>query len=384
MATRVALLTNFIPPYRRPLYEQIARRVGELRVFASVRSESNRQWRPDWGGLEVTVQRTLSLRRTWRHPQGFEDVAYVHFPYDTLWQLLRYRPAVVLSAELGLRSLQAALYRRLAPRSRLVLWATLSEHSERGRGRLRTTLRRRLLRQADGVIVNGESGRRYVRGFGVEDRRIVTAPYTFAVEQYLDVPATRAADCAHRLLYVGQLVPRKGVDLLLGALARWGAAHPGEHAELIVAGDGEQRAALEALALPPNVAVSFLGNQDYARLKAVYAGAGILVFPTLADEWGLVVNEAMAAGLPVIGSLYGQSVEELVTDGETGWTFRPDRPDEFDAALGRALATPPAELDRMRAAARPRAARLTPEFVAGRICECIDRVMADATGLADD
>jgi glycosyltransferase involved in cell wall biosynthesis len=114
----------------------------------------------------------------------------------------------------------------------------------------------------------------------------------------------------------------------------------------------------------------------------VYADAGILAFPTLADEWGLVVNEAMAAGLPVLGSLYGQSVEELVTDGETGWTFRPDHVDEFDAALGRALATPAAELDRMRAVARGRAARLTPEFVAGRICEGIEQVTGAAAGSA--
>ena len=52
---------------------------------------------------------------------------------------------------------------------------------------------------------------------------------------------------------------------------------------------------------------------------------GVLVFPTLADEWGLVVNEALAAGVPVLGSLYSQAVEELVRDGENGWTFRPDR-----------------------------------------------------------
>lgn len=378
MTTRVALLTNFIPPYRRPLYEQIARRVGELRVFVSVASESNRQWQPDWGALDVIVQRTFSRKRTWRHPQGFEDVTYVHFPYDTLWQLWRYRPAVVLSAELGLRSLQAALYRRLMPRSRLILWATLSEHSERGRGRLRTLLRRWLLRQADGVVVNGNSGRNYVRGFGVNEQQIYIAPYTFAVDQLLDLPVTRPVDCAHRLLYVGQLIPRKGVDVLLGALARWGAAHPGERVELQLAGDGEQRAQLEALPLPANVLVEFLGNRDYTQLKAVYASTGILAFPTLADEWGLVVNEAMAAGLPVLGSLYGQSVEELVTEGETGWTFRPDFPEEIDTALGRALATPPAELDRMRAAARERAARVTPQSVAASICSGIEHVKGAA------
>ncbi len=380
MGTRVALLTNFVPPYRRPLFEQVARRVGQMRVFVSVPSESNRAWEPDWGGLDVTVQRTVTRKRTWRHPQGFADATYLHFPYDTLWQLWRYRPDVIVSAEMGLRSLQAAIYRALVPSCRLIVWATLSEHSEQGRGRLRPRLRRWLLRRVDGVYVNGRSGARYIRRFQVPDDNVFIVPTTFEVKTYLDVPVSRPPDRAHRLLCVGQLVPRKGVDLLLDALGRWGAAHPGGHAELVVAGDGEQRAMLESHALPPNVEVSFLGNQHYARLKAVYADAGVLVFPTLADEWGLVVNEAMAAGLPVLGSLYAQSVEELVTDGETGWTFRPDHPDEFYAALCRALATPSAELDRMRVAARARVALLTPEFVARLICGGIDRVTGPATG----
>ncbi len=371
---RVALLTNFIPPYRKPLFEQIARRVGDLRVLVSVATESNREWRPEWEGLDVVVQRTVSRRRVWRHPQGFEDVTYVHFPYDTLWQLWRYRPSVVVSGELGLRSLQAALYRRWAPRVHLLLWATLSDHTEQGRGRLRHWLRRWLFRQADGVVVNGHSGRRYVRRFGVDDARIFIANQTFAVGEYLCLPSTRSVVQAHRLLYVGQLIPRKGLDLLLGSLARWATDHPGQRVEMRVVGDGAQRAELETLPVPSNVVVEFLGSRDYAELKSVYADAGILVFPTLADEWGLVVNEAMAAGLPVLGSLYGQSVEELVTDGMTGWTYRPDHPLEMDAALGRALATPLPELDCMRAAARERVAGLTPQFVAARICDGIERV----------
>ena len=57
-------------------------------------------------------------------------------------------------------------------------------------------------------------------------------------------------------------------------------------------------------------------------MAEVYAKASLFAFPTLADEWGVVVNEAMAAGLPVLGSIYSQAVEELVEDGVSGWVFR--------------------------------------------------------------
>ena len=61
----------------------------------------------------------------------------------------------------------------------------------------------------------------------------------------------------------------------------------------------------------------------HERMAEVYAKASLFAFPTLADEWGVVVNEAMAAGLPVLGSIYSQAVEELVEDGVSGWVFRP-------------------------------------------------------------
>jgi hypothetical protein len=119
--------------------------------------------------------------------------------------------------------------------------------------------------------------------------------------------------------------------------------------------------------MPENLAVRWLDHVPYEHMPEVYADAGILAFPTLADEWGLVVNEAMAAGAPVLGSLYSQAVEELVEDGRTGWTFRPDRPDECRAAIDRAFGASEEELADMRAACRERMASLTIETVGERM-----------------
>ncbi len=139
-------------------------------------------------------------------------------------------------------------------------------------------------------------------------------------------------------------------------------------------GDGPLRSTLEGLSIPGNLSLRFFGNVAYDQLANIYQQAGIFVFPTLADEWGLVTNEAMAAGLPVLGSLYSQSVEELVTEGETGWTFRPDRDAEMDAAIERVLTTPLDVLEQMRSAGRNAARNLTPEFVADGIVKAINYV----------
>ena len=116
---------------------------------------------------------------------------------------------------------------------------------------------------------------------------------------------------------------------------------------------------------------TFLGNVAYQALPEIYGRAGIFVFPTLADTWGVVVNEALAAGLPVLGSVSGQAVSELVIDGQNGWTFHPDHPGSMAAALERCLETPTTTLDDMRRHARRTAMQLTPDYLCDRIADAI-------------
>lgn len=371
MVKRVVLLTNFIPPYRLPLYEAVAERVTDFEVLISTPMEPNRSWTPSWKGLNVTVQRNITLQRTWRHPHGFSEPLYVHIPYDTLWLLRKAQPYVIISGEMGLRTLQALAYHKFNPKSKLILWATVSEYSEQGRGWLRERLRRWLLPQTDAIVVNGKSGARYVRQFGIAEEKIFFAPYTTDISPFVSIPLVRDPHLAYRLLYVGQLVPRKGLEPFLSVLARWAETHPERSLEFWLVGDGPLRANLERQVLPGNLSLRFLGNVPYAKLPEIYAQAGIKVFPTLADEWGLVANEAMAAGLPVLGSLYSQSVEELVVEGVTGWTFRPDDAEEMHAALERSLSTPIEVLAEMRREARNAISHLTPDFVADRLLEAI-------------
>jgi glycosyltransferase involved in cell wall biosynthesis len=109
----------------------------------------------------------------------------------------------------------------------------------------------------------------------------------------------------------------------------------------------------------------------YDQLPQFYGMAGILAFPTLADEWGMVVNEALASGLPVLGSLHSQAVSELVKDGENGWTFLADRPDESYKAIESALTISSERLMAMRWAARKSVEHITPEFAAELVVQVL-------------
>jgi glycosyltransferase involved in cell wall biosynthesis len=211
------------------------------------------------------------------------------------------------------------------------VWATLSEESEKGRGLARRIVRTLLLRQAHAVLVNGRSGQRYVRGLTRHCPETFMAPYATDTDVFGTREKRAEPGPVRKLLSVGQLIPRKGLREFATALGWWTQAHPDIGVEWKLAGDGPLRQEFLSLPHPPSLRVEHVGAVGYERLPELYSASDVLVLPSLADEWAVVVNEAMASGLPVLGSVCSQAVQELVEDGKTGWTFHPQRPPEMQA-----------------------------------------------------
>jgi len=140
------------------------------------------------------------------------------------------------------------------------------------------------------------------------------------------------------LLFVGRLRVRKGVEVLLEALAE--LRRSGTAARLRIAGDGEHRGALErkaaALGLEADL---FLGRRDAAGVRALLRGAAALVVPSTYEGMPLVVLEAMEAGVPVVASRVS-GIPEVVEDGSTGWLVPPEDPGALARALAEVLADP--------------------------------------------
>jgi glycosyltransferase involved in cell wall biosynthesis len=222
-------------------------------------------------------------------------------------------------------------------------------------------------------VVNGASGARYCRSIGVAAAKIVVIPQVSAV-----VPASREeldrrslSEGGRTLLYVGQLVPRKGVDLLMRAMAN--ADRP---LRLRVVGNGSELGQLRTLSVALTVDVEFIDwIADPAQLRLEYLAADYFVLPTLADEWGLVVVEALSQGTPVLGSTYSDAVVELVVDGLNGFTFRPDDAGQLAAAITKAADLDPAAW----VLASAEAARSVGNITASRTAERFQAVILGPT-----
>jgi glycosyltransferase involved in cell wall biosynthesis len=361
---RVALVEGPLLEYRLPFLTALHDRVGTLQLFVVGPGYDLTGSQLLASGLHVSVLRSVSVNRRLRHPLGFRELAQLDLPWNVRRVLSRFEPDVVISSEMGLRTIQAAAFRRCRPDCRLVIWARLSEHSEAGRGAARDLLRKSLVHRADAIITNGRSGHRYLAGVGADPARIHIVRQASA----LDVrPPARHPARPLRLLFVGRLVTSKGLHLLLPALA----GYPLTSWQLTIAGDGPELARLRDFASRHNLPVAFTGFVSRVRLPGLFAEHDVFVLPTLKDEWGLVVGEALGAGLPVLGSVYSDAVCEIVEDGATGWLMRPDRPQSIRASLDRAFAATPAELLKARRLAGQSVRRLTPETMADQFLDVI-------------
>ena len=239
----------------------------------------------------------------------------------------------------------------------------------------------------DYVFCYGQRAREYVRSLGVPmGKTFVRCQAAALPDDYnsATVPAQRVAHApgggelaggAPLFVYVGRLSPEKRLDVLIRAFAEARGAMPG--AKLRLVGSGPQREALEALvaALGLGEAVELPGGQSKAQLYANYLAATAMVLPSHSEPWGLVVNEALHFGCPVIVSNRCGCVPELVEHSDCGSVVRCDDVADLAAAL---VAAPGKWADREAVAVSclRRIAPFYPQNAAGAILDGVTAIVA--------
>jgi glycosyltransferase involved in cell wall biosynthesis len=194
----------------------------------------------------------------------------------------------------------------------------------------------RLLHMTRGVFGIGTVAVDAYRALGAAPEKVFNLPYLCDINRFATVLPERVEHVRARhgmhdrfvFLFSGALTIRKGTDTLLRAFMR--LATETDRADLLILGDGEQRLQLEAMVDEPvRARVHFAGHVSQADLPAYFAAADVFVFPSRYDGWGVVLNEACAAGLPVITTRQTGAALDLVRDGENGFVLDRDDVDGF-------------------------------------------------------
>lgn len=259
-----------------------------------------------------------------------------------------------------------------------VLWASLWEHPRTAAHALSLVPLRHIYAHADAVVTYGPHVTRYVERYrdagNVFEAPQAVDPAVFgrpiAVAE-LDAARERLGD-GFVALFAGRLVPEKGIATLLEA---WRRASLPDGSTLVFAGAGPVPVA--------GPGVRALGPIPRNDLPPLYAAADVLVLPSIAtatfrEPWGLVCNEAMHQGTPVIASdMVGAAAGGLVADGRTGMVVPAGDVDALAARLS-ALAAAPELVARLGLEARTRVAGYTPEHWADGMSQALGAVGAGA------
>ncbi|MBN8806910.1 MAG: glycosyltransferase family 4 protein [Sphingomonas sp.] len=200
------------------------------------------------------------------------------------------------------------------------------------KSRLRPATLKTLFSQMAGFLAIGTKNAAFYRSLGIADAKIHFYPYTVDNDRFVTASALTATERASKraalglssdgtvMLYASKLTHRKHPDDLLAACQI--LAREGRPVELLFVGTGELNAALQQQARSePTLPVHFAGFVNQTELPAAFAAADVFVLPSEDEPWGLIFNEAMCAGLPVVGSEEIGCVGDLVRPGENGAIF---------------------------------------------------------------
>jgi len=312
---RVAFVSPEPTPYRSPLLDLVAERPElDLTAIYASQTVARRTWsvEPRHRALFLQGVRVPGVRRLVRH--DYPVTLGIHAA------LRDADPDVVVVSGWSTFAAQAAVG---WSRAKGIPYVLLVESHDLGpragwRRAVKGTVVPRLLRGAASVLVVGSAARESVVGRGADPERVRVFANTIDVgawaERVAQAEAGHADEEVH-VLAVGRLAPEKGLDTLVRALAA--ARDP--RLALAIAGEGPERGALERLAAELGVRLALLGDLGPDALAAAYAAADIFALLSTHEPWGVVVNEAAAAGLPLVLSDRVGAAYDLLRDGENGF-----------------------------------------------------------------
>ncbi|HEU5053431.1 MAG TPA: glycosyltransferase family 4 protein [Hanamia sp.] len=343
---KIAIITTHPIQYNAPFFKLLAEsRMVKPKVFYTWGETVLRdKYDPEFGktidwniplleGYEYEFVENAAARRGSDHFRGIDNPGIID-------KIKEWQPDALLVYGWNFRShLKFMRYFK----KRMPVWFRGDSTLLDQRGLLRNVFRRIVLRwvykHVDLVFYTGLNNKKYYLEYGVSEEKLVYAPH--AVDNYrFGIVNEKVVEEACKLrqtlqippngivyLFAGKLSPKKGVSTLIRAFKKSGIK---DHF-LVIAGSGPLEAELKR-ECEGDENIKFAGFQNQAQMPGVYAACDVFVLPSVGpgETWGLSVNEAMAAGKPVIVSNKCGSAIDLVEEGRNGFIF--EAGNSFDLA----------------------------------------------------
>lgn len=295
--------------------------------------------------LFQVVGKTRKLNLT-RVKEGYSRGFLITSP-SIIGYLLQFKPHVIFTSGFSFWTLLALLLKPLGQWLVIVICDGSSPNIDFRSSKFRILFRKWMSKFTDKFIANNQDAERYlIEVIGVEKINIDTRPYLVPSVQTLSQGIDNSNliqtqnFCHPIFLFVGQVVHRKGLHLLISACALL-EKQGYDRYMLIVAGEGEQKQEFMAFCDVHGLSdrIHWAGWVDYECLGTYLEAADVFIFPTLEDIWGMVALEAMACRKPVVCSKWA-GVAEMIDQGKTGYIVDPHNVEELAGAMRHFIENP--------------------------------------------
>ncbi len=315
---KLVFITNIPNHYRIPLFNELQRKLAEhnweLHVIFGAMGYQGRltdvnlsECQFNYSVLNSGVFHSIE-RKT-----GF--LFYV----GLLSQLKKLHPTQVFVAGFSLSTIKLAMFKPFFGYSYHIVSGSL-----KAKGAFRTWLRKALLKRAEGAVAYGSLAKAYFEGLGANPQQVVkmgnTVDTDFFASETKKLKGALAKSNPKHLTYVGYLNARKNVGELIHVLKELITLRQDVVLDIIGAGDNLTQIKNLVDENGLNQFVKFHGFKQKEELPKYLCTTDVFLFQTDADIWGLVLNEAMAAGIPCIASVNAGATSDLIEEGVTGFS----------------------------------------------------------------
>jgi len=333
---KLAIVHNTIAPYRHPLFESLSQDLDLMVYYCSVK-HSSRKW--DLWPRKYDYEYKILPRIPLRTPLGYQSLNL-----SIIKELILNKPHVLILSSYTDPTTWLALAIAKLLKIPLIYWTEGIKEPQSILGKISRPLRTLFIKKSGSIIVPGRLSKNYVFSLEANAEKVFIAPNVVDNELFIKMSEEfrpRKDELKSQLglkgkiivLYVGQLIKRKGVEYLLHAYRK--LEQEQDNIALLVVGSGPSEYYLKELANALKIKnVQFISSGLNLRdLAKFFSTADIFVLPTLEDLWGFVINEAMACGLPIVATSASQAAHEMIHSGENGYLVKEASSEELYYAI---------------------------------------------------
>lgn len=350
MKKKVVIIHNIMAPYRFPLFAEIAKSEKiDLEVWFLSESAKNRRWR-----IKEKIDLPFKYKVLPKIELNFfgKDLFTWIFSPTFPWKLLRSNYDVLISAGWLDFACQAGFIISKILRKPYILWSESTANEPSWRRNLASLLVKTIVCHSDACLPTSTRAKKYLVSLGAKEKKNFIGISTIDIDYFKKTSKltfTQKSQLKKKLeiqnsrliLFVGQLIERKGVKFLLQAYQQAVNKLKNSDWGLLIVGYGPQQEDLKILCKRQKIKdVYFCGHVEIDEMPKMYGLADLFVLPSLEETFGLVINEAMASGLPIITTNNVGSCLDLVNPGENGFVIPAGNVTELSNAIIKIISNP--------------------------------------------